>query len=92
MSGTPASNPLSNNPAASADVTKKYLRTFVEYKLAVNGAYFCGKSLSGQTSVFEWQGPADKGLGCIFATARSPYITFLASPRLPPDLAKHLKD
>ncbi|EFN56800.1 expressed protein [Chlorella variabilis] len=85
-----ASNPLSNNPAASPDLTAKYSKLFLDYKLAVNGAHFSDRALSG-APLWDWRPPTGSALQGFAACEHPPLLTFLAAPRLAPDLAQHLQ-
>lgn len=89
MSGAP----LGNNPAASAELTARYSKLFLDYKLAVQGAHFAsgsaggpGGSGGGGQPVWQWEGP-----GGIRAAERPPLLAFLAAPRLPPELERYLQ-
>ncbi|KAI3427083.1 hypothetical protein D9Q98_007022 [Chlorella vulgaris] len=79
-----AANPLGNNPAVSAETTSKYCKLFLDYKLAVNGAHFSDTTLYGG-QLWEWHGPPG-----FSACQAPPLLTFLAAPRLSPDLAELL--
>ncbi|KAL4855322.1 hypothetical protein ACK3TF_004070 [Chlorella vulgaris] len=77
-------NPLGNNPAVSAETTSKYCKLFLDYKLAVNGAHFSDTTLYGG-QLWEWHGPPG-----FSACQAPPLLTFLAAPRLSPELAELL--
>lgn len=85
--------PLGVNPAASAELTARYSKLFLDYKLAVNGAHFSGPSTAAGGSsgadngsqVWEWEGP-----GGIRAAERPPLLAYLAAPRLPAQLQRYL--
>lgn len=79
-------HPLGNNPAASPELTARYSKLYLEYKLAVNAAHLADQRPGGGGPVFEWQGPAG-----ISASAQPPLQSLLAAPRLPPDLQQYLQ-
>ena len=88
-----ASGQLGSNPAASAELTARYSKLFLDYRLAVNAAHFSGPtpaqqqapSGTGATEVWEWQGPHG-----IRAAKHPPLPAYLAAPRLPAQLGAYL--
>lgn len=71
--------------ASEAAVQSRYQRLYVDYRATVTALYLSGDTLAGSGPVFSW-----KGDGGIQAAEEPPLQTFLAPPKLAPNLAQYL--
>lgn len=75
----------------AGDISTQKTAELKQHAAACFGKYFTGEGLQGRKDLYQAEQDLPGGTGTVKSNNQHPLLSFLATPRLPPELAAYLE-